>query len=409
MEDVKFMEEKRLIYYPSLSVGTLNDSLTKNEIYNGNLPARYYSKDMKDNYPLYYHPYYLVTAGHYYKKPTYSKDMGLFDNDEVVIFGDSGGYQIGTGILKFSDEMIDKIYTWLENNAHVAPIIDIPPSSLMNSKKLFKSFDDCLEVSYNNTTALLSRPKTNTSFLNVMQGYSYGQIDQWFEKMNTLKLDGWCLGSRTNKINALLYKLAVLKESDELNRDSVKYLHIFGVSKISDFILLTRLQKILNELTDNRVQLSLDSSSPGRSAAFGSYFSSFDLKRMSFGKTTFSNKFTDWSMDSLLPCDCPACDGITYETISQFNTSSYSRMILHNLYKYLDVDRMVYRISNSHVQVGEDLFNKKFMKVVDSMESIMLSNSPKSEFRKYINLYGEINAGNEIDSKLNNLDNFFNN
>jgi len=394
---------KKFIYYPSVSVGVLGGEILKDNELDDFIPIRYYSEKMKERCPKYYHPYYLVTAGHFYKKDTYSVDAGLVDTG-VDVFGDSGGYQIATGAIEFSDEMIDKIYTWLERNAQVAPIIDIPPMAVMNSKR-FTSYDQCLNTTYDNAKKLLERPKTDTDFLNVMQGFSYSQIDQWFTKMNELKLDGWAI-SGVSKINLLFYKLAVLKASGELDREGMKYIHIFGISKVSDFIILSKLQNILNKITNGRVQLSTDSSSPGRGAAFGTYYMDYDLKKMTFNSTTFSNKNMEFIDDAKLPCDCPVCENTTFSIIKNFNTATYSRMIIHNIFKFVDLYHKVDKVVNSHQELQNDVFDKKFIKVLDSLEAIMTSDNPVVEYRKHIGLYGEIKAKQEIEAKSNNLDSF---
>ena len=98
-------KQKEFIYFPSLSAGGFASALIKNEKLSSGVPCRFYS----DEYPeSFRHKYFLVTAGHYYKKIDIRDQMGL--GKDVLAFGDSGGYQIATGALKYSDDLREKIF-----------------------------------------------------------------------------------------------------------------------------------------------------------------------------------------------------------------------------------------------------------------------------------------------------------
>ncbi len=97
---------KEFIYIPSFSAGTSGQAAVKNIRLKDGTPWRFWS----DEYPEQYrHKRFLVTAGHYYKDPEYSKKYD-FDKDTIV-FGDSGGYlnfapAAASGSPKFSYERV---------------------------------------------------------------------------------------------------------------------------------------------------------------------------------------------------------------------------------------------------------------------------------------------------------------
>ena len=94
-------KQKEFIYFPSLSAGGFASALIKDDKLSSGVPCRFYSDDYPEKWR---HKYFLVTAGHYYKKMDIREQMGL--GKDVLVFGDSGGYQIATCALKYSNDLI---------------------------------------------------------------------------------------------------------------------------------------------------------------------------------------------------------------------------------------------------------------------------------------------------------------
>ena len=85
-------ENKRFIYFPSLSAGSMVSAFKKDMKFTSGDPVKFFDS----RYPAdWRHPYFLVTAGHHYKKMDFRDQLGL--EKDVLVFGDSGGYQIATG------------------------------------------------------------------------------------------------------------------------------------------------------------------------------------------------------------------------------------------------------------------------------------------------------------------------
>ena len=60
------------------------------------LSCRFYDKDFPERWR---HPYFLITAGHHYKWADARQRYGL--EDDVLVLGDSGGFQLATGAIKW--------------------------------------------------------------------------------------------------------------------------------------------------------------------------------------------------------------------------------------------------------------------------------------------------------------------
>ena len=72
-----------------------------------------------------------------------------------------------------------------------------------------------------------------------------------------------------------------LLQGGEHLKDTNKYFHILGISKVKDFLMLNQLQKSLNEI-DSDIIVTTDSSSPDRAVVFGSYYYGYDFKKAVF-------------------------------------------------------------------------------------------------------------------------------
>ena len=132
-------KQKELVFIPSMSTGEYGKYCQKNIPLSGSITTRFYSSDFPAEYR---HNYFLLTAGHFYKKKGIRKEWGL---EDTFVMGDSGGYQIATGAIKWSTAIRQEIFEWLEDNSDVALNIDIPPFANYLGK-----YEECLEISYDN-------------------------------------------------------------------------------------------------------------------------------------------------------------------------------------------------------------------------------------------------------------------
>ena len=85
---------RKPLFIPSLSAGGTAASLKKNREVEPGLTSRFYAEDFPEEFR---HPYFLITAGHFYKKMDARVTFGL---ENVFTFGDSGGFQIASGAIK---------------------------------------------------------------------------------------------------------------------------------------------------------------------------------------------------------------------------------------------------------------------------------------------------------------------
>ena len=95
----------KFTYFPSFTAGAMGSSLAKNVKLKNGLSIRFYSDEFPEKYR---HRELLITAGHHYKDENYKDTLGLTDKN--IIMGDSGGYQIASGAIKWDVSILSLIH-----------------------------------------------------------------------------------------------------------------------------------------------------------------------------------------------------------------------------------------------------------------------------------------------------------
>ena len=142
----------------------------------------------------YYYDKALYSAGHAYLDLDRSAVMEHIiherNKNETVIVGDSGGFQIGKGVIKFdwenffekpsdagykgdADRVRARILAWLENTADWSMTFDVPSWACkpgFREKTGLNNFDECLKCTTYNLEWFKDNRLGKTKFLNVLQG-----------------------------------------------------------------------------------------------------------------------------------------------------------------------------------------------------------------------------------------------
>jgi len=408
------MEYPNFIYFPSFSTGEFANDCKANKLMGGKLTPRFYSDEFPKEYQ---HKYFLLTAGHLYKKMDIRKQMGLEDS---FVMGDSGGYQIAMGAIKWDKSVRHQIFEWLEENSDLAMNIDIPPYGDMAGK-----FDECIDISYDNFKYFAENQTGKTKFLNVLQGNNFQQRIKWYEKMKEFDFYGWsCGGCR------LPYRLAAnitaLIEGKEHFKTNNEYLHILGTSKISDFFFLAQIQKSLVEV-GSKMRVTTDSSSPSRSVAFGLYYIGANLnidafKSIHIPKAQSTNK-------AFVPPDCISTvlphqydmpmpyatefDKIisgmyTYGDCVKGTNDSTMFMSIHNFMLFQDAMKNITSFVNHHDYLLEQVTSRDTFRVMRILDEIIKSDNPRQVLLKNESyLVGLSTVINSAVVKENSISDFF--
>jgi len=397
------------VYYPSFSSGASRSWLTKNVELSPGISSRFYA----DNYPdEWKHKYFLVTAGHHYKKMDLRDRMGL--DKSVQVLGDSGGFQLATGAIQWDPAFKETIFKWLEENSDIAMNLDLPPRVTLTGK-----FQECLDISLENFKYFEKNQTGKTAFLTVLQGDDEITYDIWYKKVKDFQFRGWAFGN-CRKVNNLMYALALMIKNKEFLKPGVNYLHILGASKLYDFFIYEYLQKCMNEYTGGRVQVSTDSSSPALMTVYGGYYFDADYKSGTF-LTAYMERNAAFIPDAPLPCklhNCPACKDRKYSDIIDWKTNSYMYMTNHNMHVFLDAIKSIKILQQSHMDVLSCVVDPVAVNVCKAMKEMFESSNPfevyekyKPIFTKYNSLFGMAELGysktGEPDAKVGAVESFF--
>jgi hypothetical protein len=413
---------KNFIYFPSLSAGSMVSAFKKDTKFTDGTTMRFFSKEYPEEWR---HPYFLITAGHHYKKMDFRNDIGL--DDDVFVFGDSGGFQIATGALKWDSTIREKIFHWLEANSNVAANLDIPPRVQFENR-----FQEAMDISFDNFKWFEKNQSGKTKFLNVLQGTYNEEYITWYNRFKDFDFNGWCIGGPRKLVN-FMFSMALLLKEREFEKKHVQYVHLLGISKISDFFILSTLQKLLNELTGGRVQLSTDSSSPGQYPVYGTYLHSTNYKTQSFTELYFpknaeyrrkthikQGKDGAISIDKTkhVPCslDCPACRDFTYEYLGGQTTSGLDRytqegmprMVIHNTHLYVDMANDIDKLVSSHAELLETAVPSDLFTVIISLYEMFEDPSNAMwVYEKYIKTYKKFGGDSISTTDVENFNKFF--
>jgi hypothetical protein len=237
--------------------------------------------------------YGLYSAGHAQLdlKKSYTQESMVQqrDRNNTLILGDSGGFQIGKGVLKFdfrdfegaaANKMRDDILYWLEETADWSMMLDVPTwacDETHGPKTGLKTFEDCLEKTRFNNEYFLKNRLGKTKLLNVLQGDDWELTEKWYNGVKEYSdpavwgdraADGWAFGSGTKSdMDITLKRLMTLREDGLLKGKN--WIHFLGTAQMDWACYLTAIQRQIRKHINEDVTISFDCASPFVATAYG--------------------------------------------------------------------------------------------------------------------------------------------
>jgi hypothetical protein len=311
---------RKPLFIPSLSAGGTAASLKKNREVEPGLTTRFYAEDFPEEFR---HPYFLITAGHFYKKMDARITFGL---ENVFTFGDSGGFQIASGAIKWDVGIRDQILAFLEENSDVAANLDIPPRMSYEGK-----FQESLDFSYDNFKYFANKQQGKTKFLNVLQGNNPSQFNLWYDTVKHFDFKGWCVGGSRRLVD-FIYTIALFLENREFENPRNEFIHMLGISKVSDFFVLGTYQALLNKHYGGKIQLMTDSSSPGQFPVYGDIILAPNFGTLNWTQMHVSRdiKYTETKPIPVL-YHTPVSKNFTMGVVNDYKQEYYDRATIQNL------------------------------------------------------------------------------
>ena len=238
--------------------------------------------------------YGLYSAGHAQldltKSLTQESMIQQRDRNNTMILGDSGGYQIGKGVLKFdwlnfegkeATATRQKILEWLEVTADWSMMLDVPTwacDHIHSPKTGLKSFEDCLEKTRFNNDYFLMNRLGQTKWLNVLQGGDWDTAEKWYQGVKEFsdpkgkyagrEAEGWAMGGANMcKMDITLRRLMILREDNLLKGKN--WMHFLGTAQLDWSCYLTLIQRQIRKHINEEFTISFDCASPFIATAHG--------------------------------------------------------------------------------------------------------------------------------------------
>jgi hypothetical protein len=212
------------------------------------------------------------------------------DRSKTMILGDSGGYQIGKGVLKFdwlnfegpeATKTRQKILEWLELTADWSMMLDVPTwacDHIHSPKTGLKTFEDCLEKTRYNNDYFLENRLGQTKWLNVLQGSDWDTAEKWYEGVKEFsdpkgkyagkEAEGWAMGGANMcKMDITLKRLMTMRDEGMLTGKN--WMHFLGTAQLDWSCYLTLIQRQIRKHINPEITISFDCASPFIATAHG--------------------------------------------------------------------------------------------------------------------------------------------
>tara|TARA_Y100001973_G_scaffold60236_1_gene88603 strand:+ start:806 stop:2011 length:1206 start_codon:yes stop_codon:yes gene_type:complete len=382
----------KFTYFPSFSAGEYGDKLKKDFRFKNGMTCRFYSDEMEEQYK---HNEVLITAGAHFKTDGYREALGLTKDN--LVMGDSGGYQIASGAMKWDVKHRDRIFRWLEENTDIAMNLDIPPRLKYQGK-----YAECLQISKENFKYFSDNQTGATQFMNVIQGDDEYTYMNWYNEVKDFDFLGWGIGGCGGSLYRFMSGVLALVNGKEHLKDSTKVVHILGTSKIRDFFMLSQLAKSFSDVGSNAL-ITTDSSSPDRAVVFGTFVTDYSLKRGSFESINFPNEkhqgeavmkefaqLSDQSWPRMTSFDDKLAETITWNDVVEWNPYCTIGMRMHNFYLYKKAISQIEHYINGHDYILKQVVDKDTYTVLKSIDEMVKSDKPIQVFEKYKHLYKKL-------------------
>ena len=411
---------------------------------------------------LYTYKWGLYSAGHANLDTTvtdFAESIIREREEGTFMLGDSGGFQIlkGQWPADWKDPNCPKamekrkaVLTWMDEYMDYGMCLDIPSQSLrtfhLKDPKTGKSLhgistiQEAIDATHINNEYFIKNRTGACKFLNVMQGLTHTQSDQWYEEMKKYcdpniypdnHFNGWAFGGQTKiDIHLTLKRIVHIIHDGLLEEGKHDLIHCLGTSILEYAVLFSDIQRAVRKYHNPKLQITFDCASPFFSAAKGlAYFNtaiehnkkwSYSMEKTAENKSYAqdSRKFSDAVLaDGIhkLFTDSPVTDrmlikdlcyrGVGFinnqgkETKTSWDTLSYTLLQAHNVYQHIHAVQEANRKYDSGIipkMVMNETFERvRFSEIVDEIFSLKDREKSLELIDKYDRFWMQMKSGSQ--------------
>jgi len=409
---------------------------------------------------LYYYKWGLYSAGHA------NLDTTVDDHAESIIrereqgtfmLGDSGGFQIlkGQWPADWKDPNCPRamkkrqaVLKWMDTYMDYGMCLDIPSQSLTtfdmkdkNGVSLhgISTIEEAISATHINNEYFIKNRNGSCKFLNVLQGRTHQQSDDWYEEMKKYcdpniypdnHFNGWAFGGQTKiDVHLMLRRMVDIIYDGLLQEGKHDLIHCLGVSILEYAVLFTDIQKAIRKNHNPKLQITFDCARPFFSAAKGlAYFNnniehetkwSYSMEKTAENKDYANDNrkfstgvladgihkvFTDSPItDKLLMKDlCYRGQGFIgqhgKETKTSWDTLSYTLLQSHNVYQHISAVQEANRKYETGVlpaMLKQDLTGLTFKEVIDEVFAQKSKQASHDVIDAHSNLWKQMQSGSQ--------------
>ena len=334
-----------------------------------------------------YIPYknFLFSSATHLNKNIFS----IIPKDKSTIIGDSGGFQIMSGVMKYDDKIRDKIFNWLENNTHYAMNLDIPPVGI--------SFEDSYIQSKENFKYFESKQTGKTRFIKVIHGNNINELKKWIDMIFPMNFNGgYSLGGLVGNYNAdykIFLTICLLYQNNIFeNMLEDEIFHILGVSSFKRIIPVFY---FFHRLKDMKFRLTFDNSTVEADS----------LKRRMFYVSLYPKKIILRQKDNIHidVCNCPVCKDIELSKLQSDTDVLNRRLYAHNHLKYINDLETLYKLTKLDKKILNDCM-PEYQDIFDLLDEIL---NNKEDCVNILNKYKFLFKGDNLPNDNIDIDELF--
>jgi hypothetical protein len=405
---------------------------------------------------LYTYKWALYSAGHA------NLDTSVDDPAESIIrkrergtfmLGDSGGFQImkGQWPADWKDSNCPKamkqrqlVLKWMDTYMDYGMCLDVPSQTIRNQhlfdKHGIRTIEDAVQATHINNEYFIKHRNGECKFLNVLQGLTHTQSDQWYDEMKKYcdpkvypnnHFNGWAFGGQNKiDIHLMLKRIVNIIHDGLLEPGKHDLIHCLGTSILEYAVLFSDIQRAVRKYHNPNLQITFDCASPFYSAAKGlAYFQnninhdtkwSYSMEKTAEKKSyaTDNRKFSDAVLaDGIHKSfqDSPVTDrmlikdlcyrGVGFlgahgkETKTSWDTLSYTLLQAHNVYQHITAVQEANRQYDNGI-VPSMVMNETFEKIhfgtlVDEIFSLKDRQKSLELIDKYDKFWMQMKSGSQ--------------
>ena len=347
----------------------------------------------------YHYPWGLYSGGHAHLDPVKSDEREPMiqgrDRSKTMILGDSGGFQLATGVIKMDwsnakdpndpvrTAFCNKILTWLEHTADWSMTLDVPAFAAvgkLSERTGLTEFQDTLDISLLNLDYFMrNRTPGATKFLNVLSGSNEENSKEWYDAVKHFSnksfvqeaygdenrtLEGYAFaGINMKHMYSVLSRLLDLREDGLL--EGKDWIHFLGTGRLNWACHLTSIQRQLRKHDNPNITLSFDAASPFVNTAYGQTYTHNEYRAKRFGyfmDRAFDNKDMKGSKMPMPFAHSPIMSRLTVgdicvlghgdtnrngkECTTSWDTLSYALYMGHSVYNHITATQEANRLAD---------------------------------------------------------------